>query len=129
MSQLTDIIASKRAEFEAAVAAAAAAQATQAALDTANAQAAKVLLCRLITEGLQGALDAGEQTSLGNLILRGNVDLVEQLGLAIELLLFYRANPSEQHDQAKRELLFKPASILQREGFVKAGDSGELIHE
>jgi hypothetical protein len=129
MSQLSDLIASKRATFEADAAAFAAQQAATAAQGTADAVAAKKLLCRLITEGIEGTLDAGQQTSLSNLILRGNIDLVDQLGQAIELLLFYRANPSEQNDQAKRALLFTPGSILQKESFVKAGDSGELIHE
>jgi hypothetical protein len=129
MSQLTDIIASKRSEFEAAVAAAAADQASKAALNTANAQSAKVLLCRLITEGIEGTLDAGEQTSLSNLILRGNISLIESLGAAIERLLFLRANVSEQGEIERRNLLFGPSSVLQKESFVKAGDSGQLIHE
>jgi hypothetical protein len=129
VSQLTDIIATKRAEFEAAAGAFIADQVVKAAQDASNAASARVQLCSLLAKGVAGTLSAGEQTSLGNLILRGNVNSIEELGQAIELLLFYRANPSEQHDQAKRELLFTPSSVLQREGFVKPGDSGELIHE
>jgi hypothetical protein len=129
MSQLTDILTTKRATFEADAAAFAAQQAAAAVQNTLDAVAAKKLLCRLITEGVQDTLDAGEQTSLGLLILRGNIDLVDQLGQAIELLLFYRDNPSEQHDKAKLDLLFMPASILQREGFVKSDGSFKLIHE